>query len=135
MRNRFGRGAERERTFFKRLSVLLFIIGAAEFIVVVIGRWGPDNYAYVFYVLLSLVPTFTVAYHVYRYKLVEVLIKGSLVYAGFAIVFFVVYTYVVRYLDDFLVDALHVRPRVIEAILLLGMIALAGPAVRVIRGE
>jgi signal transduction histidine kinase len=114
--------------------VLLFVIGAAAFIVVVIRRADPDDYAYVFYVLLSLVPTFTVAYHVYRYKLVEVLIKGSLVYAGFAIVFFVVYTYVVRYVDDFLVDALHVRARVIEAILLLGMIALAGPAVRVIEG-
>ena len=132
MRNRFGKGAERERIFFRRLSVLLFIIGAAEFIVVVLRRSGPDDYAYVFYVLLSLVPTFTVAYHVYRYKLVEVLIKGSLVYAGFAIVFFVVYTYVVRYVDSFLVEALGIRPRVIEAILLLGMVALAGPAVRVI---
>jgi hypothetical protein len=42
---------------------------------------------------------------------------------------------VVRFVDDYLVDAFNLsRPRVIEAILLLGMIALAGPAVRVIEG-
>jgi signal transduction histidine kinase len=130
MKDRSGTWGPRERLFFKRLAVILFMIGALEFVVIVVLRSGPNNYAYVFYVFLSLLPTFTIAYHVYRYKLVEVLIKGSLVYAGFAIVFFAFYTYVVRYVDRLLVDQLSIRPGVIEAILLLGMVALAGPVVR-----
>jgi signal transduction histidine kinase len=132
MKDRSGAWGPRERLFFKRLAVILFIIGALEFVVIVVLRSGPDSSAYVFYVFLSLLPTFTIAYHVYRYKLVEVLIKGSLVYAGFAILFFAFYTYVVRYVDRLLVDKSVVRPGVIEAILLLGMVALAGPVVRVL---
>ena len=132
LKDRFGEWEERERLFFKRLAAILFVIGALEFVVIAVLRSGADDYSYVFYVLLSLLPTFTVAYHVYRYKLVEVVIKTSLVYAGFAILFFAVYTYIVRYIDQLLVQRFDVRPGVIAAILLLGMVALAGPAVRVI---
>jgi signal transduction histidine kinase len=132
MKDRVPKWAARERVLFKRLAFLLVFIGAAEFVVVVILRSGQDDYPYVAYVLLSLLPTFTAAYHVYRYRLVEVIIKGSLVYAGFAIVFIAAYTFIVRFVDQFFVQHLDARPRVIEAILLLGMVALAGPLVRVI---
>jgi signal transduction histidine kinase len=130
LKDRFGQTAHRERQFFKRLSILLFLIGALEFVVVAVLRSGPNDYPYVFYVLLSLLPTFLVAYHVYRYKLVEVIIKTSLVYAAFAILFIAVYTYVVRYIDQLLVEQFGVRAGVIEVILILGMVALAGPVVR-----
>jgi signal transduction histidine kinase len=132
MKDRFENWADRERRFFKRLAVLLFLIGALEFLVVVILRSGPNDAPWVAYVLLSLLPPFTVAYHVYRYKLVELAIKGSLVYAAFAVVFIAVYTYGVRRLDQFLVEWGDVTPGVIEVLLILGMVALTGPFVRLI---
>jgi signal transduction histidine kinase len=132
MKDRFEHWAERERRFFKRLALLLFMIGALEFLVVVILRSGPNDAPWVAYVLLSLLPPFTVAYHVYRYKLVELAIKDSLVYAAFAVVFIAVYTYGVRRLDQFLVRQLDSTPGVIEVLLILCMVALTGPFVRLI---
>ena len=130
IKDRIDRSAVRERVFFKRLSIFLFLIGAFEFVVVGLLRTSPNDYLWVIYMLMSLAPTFFVAYYVYRYRLVDILIKGSLVYAGFAIVFITVYTYVVRQLDEFFA-ARGSRPGVIEAILILGMFALAGPLMRV----
>ena len=132
MKDRFENWAERERRFFKRLALLLFMIGALEFLVVVILRSGPNDAPWVAYVLLSLLPPFAVAYHVYRYKLVELAIKDSLVYAAFAVVFIAVYTYGVRRLDQFLAEWGHVTPGVIEVILILAMVALTRPFVRLI---
>jgi hypothetical protein len=60
--------------------------------------------------LSSLFPIFFAAYHVYRYKLVDVAVKDSLVYAMFAVVFIAVYTYGVRRLDQFLVDRFEITP-------------------------
>ena len=79
------------------------------------------------FILSSLFPIFFVAYHVYRYKLVDVAVKDSLVYAMFALVFIAVYTYGVRRLDQFLVDRFEITPGVVEVILILGMVALAEP--------
>ena len=59
-------------------------------------------------------------------------VRDSLVYAVFALVFIAVYTYGVRRLDQFLVDRFTITPGVVEVILLLGMVALAGPLVRTI---
>lgn len=130
---RFGDTAVRERAFFKWLAILFVINGALEFLVVVVLRSGPNDYPWVTYQLFGVLPTFLVAYHVYRYKIVDLAIKGSLVYAAFAIVFIAVYTYGIRRLDQFLVARDYIKqPGVIEVILILGMFALAGPLVRLI---
>jgi signal transduction histidine kinase len=132
MKDRLDESAVRERAFFKRLAVLLILNGAFEFIVVAVLRSGPDDLPWILFILSSLFPIFFVAYHVYRYKLIDVAVKGSLVYAMFAVVFIAVYTYGVRRLDQFLVDRFEITPGVVEVILILGMVALAGPLVRVI---
>lgn len=125
--------ASREREFFRRLAVLLVLNAVFEFIVIAVLRSGPSDPAWVAFILSSLLPIFFVAYHVYRYKLVDVAVKDSLVYAAFALVFIAVYTYGVRRLDQFLVDSLHIKTGgVVEVILILGMVALASPLVRVI---
>ncbi|MFL6216202.1 MAG: two-component system sensor histidine kinase NtrB [Blastocatellia bacterium] len=129
---KLARDAERERTFFKRLGVLLILNGAFQFYVVAIARSGPSDFLWVTFILLSLLPIFFVAYHVYRYRIVDVAVRDSLVYAVFALVFIAVYTYGVRRLDQFLVARFDITPGVVEVILLLGMVALAGPLVRVI---
>jgi signal transduction histidine kinase len=132
MKNRLDPAALRERAFFKRLAVLLVLNGAFEFVVVALRRSGPDDPLWVAFVLSSLLPIFFVAYHVYRYKLVDVAVKDSLVYAAFALIFIAVYTYGVRRLDQFLVEQFQITPGVVEVILILGMVALASPLVRVI---
>ncbi|HEX8184117.1 MAG TPA: ATP-binding protein [Blastocatellia bacterium] len=132
MKNRLARQADGERAFFKRLAVLLVFNGAFEFVVVALRRSGPDDPLWVAFILSSLLPIFFVAYHVYRYKLVDVAVKGSLVYAVFALIFIAVYTYGVRRLDEFLVQHFNITPGVVEVILILGMVALASPLVRAI---
>jgi signal transduction histidine kinase len=129
---KLAKDATRERTFFKRLGVLLILNGAFQFYVVAIARSGPNDFLWVTFILLSLLPIFFVAYHVYRYRIVDVAVRDSLVYAVFALVFIAVYTYGVRRLDQFLVARFDITPGVVEVILLLGMVALAGPLVRVI---
>jgi len=124
--------AARERAFFKRLAVLLILNAMFEFVVIAVLRSGPSDAPWVAFILSSLLPIFFIAYHVYRYKLVDVAVKDSLVYAAFALVFIAVYTYGVRRLDQFLVDRFQITPGVVEVILILGMVALASPLVRVI---
>ncbi len=131
MKDRLDSHAVRERAFFKRVAVLLVLNGAFEFVVVALLRSGPNDWPWILFILSSLFPIFFVAYHVYRYKLVDVAVKGSLVYAMFAVVFIAVYTYGVRRLDQFLVDRFEITPGVVEVILILGMVALAGPLMRV----
>jgi signal transduction histidine kinase len=101
-------------------------------VVVALLRSGPNDVPWILFILSSLFPIFFVAYHVYRYRLVDVAVKDSLVYAVFALVFIAVYTYGVRRLDQFLVDRFEITPGVVEVILILGMVALASPLVRVI---
>jgi signal transduction histidine kinase len=132
IKDRLDARALRERVMFKRLAVLLVLNGLLEFVVVAILRSGPDDVPWALFILSSLLPIFFVAYHVYRYKLVDVVVKDSLVYAMFAVVFIAVYTYGVRRLDQLLVDRFSITPGVVEVILILGMVALAGPVVRII---
>lgn len=122
--------ATRERQFFKRLAVQFIINGAFEFIAVAIRRVEPGDTFWVSYMLLSLLPTFLVAYHIYRYKLIDIAIKDSIVYASSAVVFIVIYVYGIRQLGQFLVERYNRPGYVIEAILILGIFALAGPFVR-----
>ncbi len=132
IKDRLNPRALRERAFFKRLAVLLVLNGIFEFVVVALLRTGPNDVPWILFILSSLFPIFFVAYHVYRYKLVDVAVKDSLVYAMFALVFIAVYTYGVRRLDQFLVDRFEITAGVVEVILILGMVALASPLVRVI---
>lgn len=131
IKDRLDAHAARERAFFKRVAVLLVLNGLFEFVVVALLRSGPNDWPWILFILSSLFPIFFVAYHVYRYKLVDVAVKGSLVYAMFAVVFIAVYTYGVRRLDQYLVDRFEITPGVVEVILILGMVSLAGPLMRV----
>jgi signal transduction histidine kinase len=132
MKDRLRPSAARERAFLKRVALLLFLNGAFEFLVEGLGGQSPRDYLWVAYILLSLLPTFTVAYYIYRYHLYELVIKGSLVYAIFAVLFLAVYTFGIRHLDSFLVSRFEIHPGVVEAILVLCMFAIAGPLVRLL---
>ncbi|MGH9762292.1 MAG: hypothetical protein ACREAC_15820, partial [Blastocatellia bacterium] len=62
MKDRLYKWAARERAFLKAVSILLFLIGALEFAVVAVRHIGPNNYLWVGFILLSLLPTVTIAY-------------------------------------------------------------------------
>ncbi len=95
-------------------------------------RSGPYDILWVAYLLLSLLPAFFISYYIYRYKLVEVIIKSSLVYSALAVLLMAGYTYIVRRLDPFLSQRYQITSGVIEALLILGMFSLAGPLMRVL---
>jgi signal transduction histidine kinase len=132
MKDRLYQTANRERALLKMLAVLLFANGAFEMAVVGVSGPHPNDFLWITYILLSLLPTFAIAYYIYRYNLYELAIKGSLVYATLAVLFLTVYTYGIRHLDSFLVSRFEIRPGVVEAFLILGMLLVAGPLVRVI---
>src|SRR5215469_13958418 len=132
MKDRLYEWAVRERAFLGVLSVLLFLNGAAEPLVIGVGSAGPNNFLWLTFILLSLAPTFSVAYYIYRYNLYELVIKRSIVYATLAVVFLAVYNYGIKHLDGFLVGRGYVRPGVVEGLLVLAMVALAGPLARAI---
>ena len=130
MMKKLAATATSEKQFFRRLAFLFVLNGAFEFIIVGMGRITPNDTFWLTFLLLSLLPTFLVAYHVYRYKLVDVAIKGSIVYAASAVVFIVIYIYGIRELGRVLAAQFETPAGAVEAILILGMFALAGPFMR-----
>ncbi len=75
----------------------------------------------------SLVPTALLAYHIYRYRYLELIIKESLIAATFAAVVLVVYLYGIRTAGMFITARYGVRAGVIESILILTLALVAAP--------
>src|SRR6185436_9033180 len=75
----------------------------------------------------SLLPSALLAYYIYRYRYLELIIKESLVVATFAAVVLAVYVYGIRRTADWAQSSYGVRAGVIEAILILGLTLLAAP--------
>ncbi len=75
----------------------------------------------------SLLPSALLAYYIYRYRYLELIIKESLVVATFAAVVLAVYVYGIRRIGDWVNARYGVRAAVVEAILILGLTLLAAP--------
>lgn len=75
----------------------------------------------------SLLPSALLAYYIYRYRFLELIIKESLVVASFAAVVLAVYVYGIRRISEWTNARYGVRAGVIEAILILGLTFLAAP--------
>ena len=85
------------------------------------------SYVETFANLGSLLPTALLAYHVYRYRYLELIIKESLVVATFAAVVVVAYLYGIRTLGGFVTEHYGLREGVFESILILMLALLASP--------
>ncbi len=123
----------RERDFFDRLSVTLVVIAVFYLIVYPGGlRQVPSlgPWLEVLVQLASIIPTTIVAYYIFRYNLYKLVIQRSLAYALLAGIAAVVYVFVVRTFDQFLVAQFNVRPGVIEAIGVVCMVLVAWPVRR-----
>ncbi|HEV2905262.1 MAG TPA: ATP-binding protein, partial [Pyrinomonadaceae bacterium] len=75
----------------------------------------------------SLLPSALLAYYIYRYRFLELIIKESLVVASFAAVVLAVYVYGIRRIGELANERYGVRAGVIEAILILALTFLAAP--------
>jgi signal transduction histidine kinase len=75
----------------------------------------------------SLVPSALIAYYIYRYRYLELIIKESLIAATFAIVVLAVYLFGIRTLGAWLTAAFGLRPGAVEAILILALALAAAP--------
>jgi signal transduction histidine kinase len=75
----------------------------------------------------SLLPSALLAYYIYRYRYLELIIKESLIVATFAAVVLAVYLYGIRRISDWANARYGLRAGVIEAILILALTLLAAP--------
>jgi hypothetical protein len=75
----------------------------------------------------SLLPTALLAYHIYRYRYLELALKESLIVASFAAVILVVYLYGIRTLALWATEQFGLRAEAVEAILILLLALVASP--------
>jgi signal transduction histidine kinase len=85
------------------------------------------QYLQTFANLGSLLPSALLAYYIYRYRYLELIIKESLVVATFAAVVLAVYLYGIRRIGDWANTRYGLRAGVVEAILILALTLLAAP--------
>lgn len=126
--------AVRERKFFQMLAATLAVMGTLFALTYIGGlrRMGSfGQYLEAVSMLSSLVPTALVAYYIYRYRYLELVIRQSFVYAVFALTVMMIYLYGIRRLSAAIEARWAVRAGVIEAILILGLVLLAAPLRRV----
>lgn len=75
----------------------------------------------------SLLPSVLLAYYIYRYRYLEIIIEESLVVVTFATVVLTVYVFGIRTIGDWLTRHYGIRPGLIEALLILALALLAAP--------
>jgi signal transduction histidine kinase len=85
------------------------------------------QYLQTFANLGSLLPSVLLAYYIYRYRFLELIIKESLIVATFAATVLAVYLYGIRRISDWANSRYGLRAGVIEAILILALTLLAAP--------
>lgn len=75
----------------------------------------------------SLLPSALLAYYIYRYRYLELIIEESLIVASFAAVVLTIYIYGIRTMGDWMTRHYGVRAGVVEALLILGLALAAAP--------
>ncbi|MBA2646615.1 MAG: hypothetical protein H0U81_07440 [Pyrinomonadaceae bacterium] len=110
-------------TSFVAIGLLIFAVYALK-----LGE-GTDlgQYLNLLANLGSLLPTALLAYHIYRYRYLELIIKESLIVATFAVVVLVSYLYGIRTLGEWLTARYGLRAGAVESLLILSLALLASP--------
>lgn len=75
----------------------------------------------------SLLPSVLLAYYIYRYRYLELIIEESLIVATFAVVVLTIYIYGIRTIGDWMTSRYGVKSGVVEALLILGLTLVAAP--------
>lgn len=75
----------------------------------------------------SLLPSVLLAYYIYRYRYLEIIIEESLIVVTFATVVLTVYVFGIRKIGDWMTQRYGIRPGLVEALLILALALLAAP--------
>jgi signal transduction histidine kinase len=75
----------------------------------------------------SLLPSALLAYYIYRYRYLELIIEESLIVASFAALVLTIYIYGIRTIGDWVTSRYGVRAGVVEALLILALALAAAP--------
>ena len=75
----------------------------------------------------SLLPSVLLAYYIYRYRYLEIIIEESLVVVTFATFVLTVYVFGIRTIGDLLTQRYGVKPGLVEALLILALALFAAP--------
>lgn len=75
----------------------------------------------------SLLPSVLLAYYIYRYRYLQLIIEESLIVATFAAVVLTIYIYGIRTIGDWMTSRYGVRAGVVEALLILALALGAAP--------
>jgi hypothetical protein len=75
----------------------------------------------------SLLPSVLLAYYIYRYRYLEIIIEESLIVVTFAMVVLTVYVFGIRTIGDWMTQRYGVRPGLVEALLILALVLTAAP--------
>ena len=119
-----------ERRILRTLAFSFFVISVLILSALGLGMGRGTTaglYLQTFANLGSLLPSALLAYYIYRYRYLELIIKESLVVASFAAVILAVYVYGIRRISEWANWRYGVRAGVIEAILILALTFLAAP--------
>ena len=119
-----------ERRLMRTLAGAFFSIAVLMFAVYVLKLGtgtAVGSYLKTLVNLGSLLPTALLAYHVYRYRYLELLLRESLILATFAAVVLVVYLFGIRTVGEWLTARYALRAGAIESLLILSLALLASP--------
>src|SRR6185503_19925719 len=119
-----------EQRIMRTLAASFVFIGIVILAALALGlgegtQWG--LYLKTLANLGSLLPSALLAYYIYRYRYLELIIEESLIVATFAAVVLTVYIYGIRTIGDWVTKRYGVRPGVVEALLILGLALAAAP--------
>jgi signal transduction histidine kinase len=90
------------------------------------GTWA-GLYLKTFANLGSLLPSVLLAYYIYRYRYLEIIIEESLVVLTFATSVLTVYVFGIRTIGDWVTQNYGVKPGLVEALLILALALFAAP--------
>jgi signal transduction histidine kinase len=122
--------SESERRFMRTLAASFVGIGLLILAALAFGvgeGTGLGLYLKTFANLGSLLPSALIAYYIYRYRYLELIIKESLVVASFAGLVLVVYLYGIRTIGGWLTARYGLRAGAVEALLILALALVAAP--------
>ena len=123
-------GNRSEKRIMRTLAASFIGVGVVIFFALGFELWqGTVAGAYLRTIanLGSLLPSVLLAYYIYRYRYLEIIIEKSLVVVTFATVVLTVYVFGIRTIGDWMTQRYGVRPGLVEALLILALALLAAP--------
>src|SRR5689334_2254749 len=119
-----------EKLIMRALAASFIGVGVVIFAALAAGLGAgtvPGLYLKTFANLGSLLPSVLLAYYIYRYRYLEIIIEESLIVVTFATVVLTVYVFGIRTIGDWMTQRYGVRPGLVEALLILALALLAAP--------